>query len=206
MTAKSDAQLNAEALRRRERSHYQVHQDSRIEKARIAVEAPVELGALLGWFRREWQADFPRRLHERGVEPESALGAPRLAGAMRARMTALDEAKAATSTDYDPAHDTYATGEAPRFPMLDALERYGKRHPLMRHYLEAVAYGGFDWRRVAQVRLRVWDPMAGPIVDGKPRGCFLPDDELNYLATRGALRALWEIWSTGQQEAGRDLE
>lgn len=194
--AKSDAQLNAETLRRRERSHFQVHQDSRVEKERSASEAPTELGTLLGWFRREWQNDFPRRLHERGVEPDSQLGAPRLAGAMRARFTALDEAKAATATDYDPAKDTLSVGEAPRFPMLDALERYGRRHPLMRRYLEAVAYMGFDWRRVAQARLRVWDPELK---------AFFPDDELNYLSTKGALRALWEIWSEGQREAGRDL-
>jgi hypothetical protein len=186
---------NAAVLAARGRTHRAVHDDSVEAKALAAVDRPRSFGALLGWYHREWDAEFPARLHERGVEPDSQLGAPRLAGAMRARFAALDEPRAATATDYDREHDTWATGSAPRFPVLDALTRYARKAPLLSAYLTAVAYRGFDWRAVATERLRVWDPVA----------CrFSADDEHHYLLTFGALSALWEVWSMGQREAGRD--
>lgn len=189
--------LSLEAQARREgRLHSREYDVSRDAKEQAAVARPASFGALLGWFHREWDAEFPKRLHERGIEPDSQLGAPRLAGAVRARFTALDESKAATATDYDPGHDTWSTGAAPRFPILDALTRYARKAPLLSRYLEAVAYRGFDWRRVAQERLRVWDP---------DLGTFVPDDEHHYLLTFGAMMALWEVWSRGQAEAGRDV-
>ena len=184
---------NVVALASRGRTHREVHELSLVQRGHVVGDRPQSFAALLGWFKREWDAEFPRRLHERGVEPESALGAPRLAGAMRARLTAIDDdedaERARRATDYDPAHDTWSSGAAPRYPILDALERYGHRHPLLRRYLEAVAYGGFDWRRVAQARLRIFDPEADR---------FVPDDEHAFLTTLGALSSLWEIWSARQ--------
>lgn len=195
-TVKSDAQLNAESLARRGRTHFQEHTESRERKAELAVDRPRTFGALLGWFKREWDAEFPKRMHERGVEPDSQLGAPRLAGAVRARFAALEEPKAATATDYEPGNDTWSTGAVPRFPVLDALQRYSRRAPLLSRYLEAIAYRGFDWRRVADERLRAWDPVAE---------AFVVDDEHNFLTTQGAMYALWDLWSAGQRDAGKDV-
>ena len=76
---------------------YAVEQQASV-RHRMVVTArePRSLPELLRWFRCEWEAEIPRRIHERGVEPESALGAPRLAGAFRAYL-----AGSAFATDHD---------------------------------------------------------------------------------------------------------
>lgn len=40
----------------------------------------------MAWFRDGWEASLPTRLHTAGVESESALGSPRMAGAMHQRI------------------------------------------------------------------------------------------------------------------------
>jgi hypothetical protein len=216
MTRNGHADPNFGYLHGRELTHRQSHERSQERKASVATTPPPDFGSLLGWFRREWNADFPERAHTRGVyvagmskaerrrhehvPPEqlggSLLGAPAEAEPMRARIDALDEAKERTATDYDPAHDTWSTGAAPRFAMLDALEQFGRRAPLLRRYLEAVAYMGFDWRRVAEKRLRILDPDLDR---------FVPDDDHAFTVTRGALEALWQVWSVGQRNAAREV-
>ena len=42
--------------------------------------------ACVAWFRDGWEASLPTRLHTAGVEDESALGSPRMAGAMHKRI------------------------------------------------------------------------------------------------------------------------
>lgn len=49
-------------------------------------EAPRTWEACVAWFRDAWEASLPTRLHTRGVEDESALGSPRMAGAMHRRI------------------------------------------------------------------------------------------------------------------------
>jgi hypothetical protein len=168
------------------------HDRSRERKAELAATRPRTFGALLGWFKREWDADFARKLHERGIEPDSQLGAPRLAGKVRARFSALDDAKAATSTDYDREHDTWATGSSPRFPMLDALTRlrdgspHRRGYPLSARILVRIAYlGTSDWRKVC-------------CPHGEP-------DEVGELFLTATLNVLWGIWAEGQRDAGREV-
>lgn len=55
-----------------------------IESVRPA-RPPQTFEALAAWFRDAWVASLPTRLHTRGVEDGSALGSPRMAGAMHAR-------------------------------------------------------------------------------------------------------------------------
>jgi hypothetical protein len=190
----SEQQLNAEALAHRDVPNRVAYERSMKWKERRASDRPRTFGKLLDWYRREWNAEFPRRLHERGVEPDSQLGAPRLAGAMRARFAALDNHKLATATDYDSGHDTWNVGSAPRFPILDALVRYSDTAPLLARYLEALAYGGFDWRLISMRRLR--------ILDGAE---FVWDQHYAQIVTVGALDALWQIWSEGQRNVGKDV-
>lgn len=49
-------------------------------------EAPRTWPEAVAWFRDAWEASLPLRLHQAGVEPGSALGSPRLAGAARMRL------------------------------------------------------------------------------------------------------------------------
>jgi hypothetical protein len=192
----SDAQLNAEALARRDVPNRYAYERSLAAKERRALERPRTFGALRQWFKREWDAEFPQRIHERGVEPDSQLGAPRLAGAMRARILAVgadpncgceDCRKAlgkATATDYDRAHDIWSTGAAPRYPVLAALVRLHERCPLVARSLTALAYGGFDVYH-----------------HGSKRGWTTYQTDL-YLAAE--LAALWTVWSALVRDAGRD--
>jgi hypothetical protein len=181
----SDAQLNAEALQRRDVPNRLAYERSLSAKERRALERPRTFGKLRDWFKREWEAEFPNRIHERGVEPDSQLGAPRLAGAMRARFNALDDAKVATATDYDREHDTWSTGAAPRFPVLSALVQLHRTCPLVARSLTQLAYGGFDVYR-----------------HGAKRGWTTYQTDL-YL--RAELGALWQVWSQLVRDAGREV-
>jgi len=200
----SEQQLNAEALARRDVPNRLLYERSQAAREKRAVDRPRTFGKLREWYQREWNAEFPNRMHERGVEPDSQLGAPRLAGAMRARFSALDDAKAASATDYDREHDTWSTGAAPRFPVLSALVKMHSEAPLLSRYLEAVAYGGFDWRRVSMSRLRIWDPTR--VVEGQTlRGAMVWDHKYAEIVTHGAMAMLWQIWSAGQRDAGKEV-
>ena len=56
------------------------------ESARQRPSPPLTWPACVGWFRDAWEASLPTRLHQAGVEPGSALGSPRMAGAVRQRL------------------------------------------------------------------------------------------------------------------------
>jgi hypothetical protein len=68
------------ALEARERPYRAEHGTSLFQP-----EPPRTWGALAAWFRDAWEASLPMRLHTGGVEDGSALGAPRMSGAMHAR-------------------------------------------------------------------------------------------------------------------------
>lgn len=55
------------------------------ERARQRPAAPQTFVACEAWFRDAWEASLPTRSHTRGVEDGSALGSPRMSGAMHAR-------------------------------------------------------------------------------------------------------------------------
>ena len=106
-----------------------------------AAREPRDLPELLTWFRREWDAECPSRTHERGVEPQSALGSPKLAGAFRSYITGSPMA-----TDHDDRLDV---------DMRDAA-RLRPIHAALSHHVAQVAHVGalpvrprVDGRRVA---------------------------------------------------------
>jgi hypothetical protein len=173
------------AQRAKAMQFYPEHSRSVRDKTQEATARPRTFGKLREWFKREWDAEFPGRMHERGVEPDSQLGAPRLAGAMRSRFAALDDAKAATATDYDRGHDTWSTGAAPRFPVLAALVELHRTCPLIAVSLTKLAYGGFDVYR-----------------HGGARGWTTYQTDL-YL--RAELDVLWGVWSGLVRDAGKEV-
>ena len=54
--------------------------------ATVLPAAPRTWPSCVAWFRDAWEASLPTRLHTRGVEDESALGSPRMAGGMHRRI------------------------------------------------------------------------------------------------------------------------
>lgn len=140
-----------------------------------AAREPRSLNEYLAWFRREWCAEMPGRIHERGVEPQSALGSPRLGGAFRAYMEGHPMA-----TDHDDRLDIDHRGAARRFPIHAALSVMRRRWPLSAHYLFAIAWTGAEWQDVALA----WR--------------MLP--EIGHRFTLDALRHLWSIWEQDQRE------
>ena len=140
-----------------------------------AARQPVTLPELMRWFKHEWAQELPGRLHERGVEPQSALGSPRLAGAFRAYMDGHPMV-----TDHDNRLDLDKRGAARLFPMHAALYQMCRRWPLSAHYLFAIAWTGAEWQDVALA----WR--------------MLP--EVGHRFTVDALRHLWAIWERDQRE------
>lgn len=69
-------------LQRRERPYREEHHASTLQRP----APPLTWEACVAWFRDAWEASLPTRLHQAGVEPASALGSPRLAGAARMRL------------------------------------------------------------------------------------------------------------------------
>jgi hypothetical protein len=185
------ANVDLAARRARHAPHAPDRADSIQRRKDRARSQPFRFGALLGWFREEWLAEIPARIHERGVEPDSALGSPRLSGAMRHRADVLDNPTMARATDYDRQHDTWSTGEAPRMPVLAALEALscGSAHriarPLTAHYLRRLAYAGFDWRFLAD---REHQPV-----------------EVRELYTKAALEELWQVWASTELNVVKEL-
>jgi len=126
------------------------------------------------WYRVEWQREVPTRVHERGVEPESALGAPRLAGAFRAYLMGDPMA-----TDHDDRFDMTTGHDARRRPIHAALQVIARRWPLSARLLFLLGCNGGDWETVTLG----WK--------------MLP--EVGFRFTQDSLRQLWDIWQ--RQEA-----
>ena len=119
-------------------------------------EAPRTWPALAAWFRDGWEASLPTRMHTAGVEAESALGSPRMAGAMHQR---IDHASAfgwgLTGWDRDgqPLGIDRATGLT-RDPFLFYLERMLRGKDAERMAARALlrwTYMGWDVEAAAQV-------------------------------------------------------
>ncbi len=161
-------------------SPYAVEKEASVHR-RMATAArePRELSDLIRWFRHEWEAELPRRIHERGVEPDSALGAPRLAGAFRAYLMGSPMA-----TDHDDRLDANAGGDARLFPIHAAMTVMSHKWPLSARFLRAIAWGGADWVDVAGQ----WNLAA----------------EIGHRFAESALRHLWSIWARDATEIARE--
>lgn len=152
------------------------HRASIARRMDDVAREPRSLPEYLAWFRRAWAEEMPTRIHERGVEPESALGAPRLAGAFRAYMDGHPMA-----TDYDPRHDIDERGAARLRPVHAALAQMRRKWPLSARYLFAIAWTGAEWQDVALA----WG--------------MLP--EVGHRFTMDALRHLWALWERDVRES-----
>ena len=135
-----------------------------------AAREPRSLHDYLAWYRHEWSQELPGRIHERGVEPQSALGSPRLGGAFRAYIEGHPLA-----TDHDDRLDVDRSGEARLFPVHAALYQMNRKWPLSARFLFAMAWTGAEWQDVALA----WR--------------MLP--EVGHRFTLDALRHLWVLWA-----------
>lgn len=151
------------------------HRASVTRRMDEAAREPRSLPDLLAWYRAAWAQEMPTRIHERGVEPESVLRSPKLAGAFRAYMDAHPLA-----TDYDPRHDIDERGAVRLRPVHAALSRMRRRWPLSARYLFAIAWTGAEWQDVALA----WG--------------MLP--EVGHRFTVDALRHLWSLWERDMRE------
>lgn len=151
------------------------HRASVARRMGEVAREPRSLPEYITWFRSAWAEEMPTRIHERGVEPDSALGSPRLAGAFRAYMDAHPMA-----TDFDPRHDIDERGAQRIRPIHAALAQMRRRWPLSAHYLFAIAWTGAEWQDVALA----WR--------------MLP--EVGHRFTLDALRHLWALWDRDMRE------
>lgn len=110
----------------------------------------------MAWFIEAWEASLPTRLHTRGVEDESALGSPRMAGAMHARIDHVsDLGWGLTGHDRngEPRGVDKASGLT-RDPFLYYLERMLRGKDQYEHHgalsLMRWAYMGWDVEAAAQ--------------------------------------------------------
>jgi len=147
--------------------------------AEVARE-PRRLEDLIRWYRQEWEREIPTRIHQRGVEPDSALGAPVLAGAFRAYLHGSPFA-----TDHDDRLDATMAGATRRYPIHAALCVMGHSWPLSARYLFAIGWTGADWQDVALA----WH--------------MLP--EVGHRFARDALHHLWTIWARDMESASGRL-
>lgn len=111
--------------------------------------------ACVAWFRDAWEASLPNRLHTSGVEADSALGSPRMAGAMHAR---IDHASAngwgLTGHHRDGSPRGVGADGLTRDPFLFYLERMLRSSNAHEHLgalaLVRWAYMGWDVEAAAQ--------------------------------------------------------
>jgi hypothetical protein len=135
-----------------------------------AAHEPRDLRELLAWFRREWDREVPRRVHERGVEPDSAIGSPRLAGAFRSYLMGSPFA-----TDHDDRLDIDRRDATRLYPIHAAIVILSRRWPLSGRFAFLLGISGSnDWEAITLS----WH--------------MLP--EVGHRFAEGTLRHLWDIW------------
>jgi hypothetical protein len=135
-----------------------------------AARQPRHLEEYVRWWRREWDAECPPRIHERGTEPESALGSPRLAGAFRAYLMGTPFA-----TDHDDRLDSTTADAARRFPVHATLAIMDRRWPLSARFLFELGFLGAEWQDITLA----WR--------------MLP--EVGHRFAHGTLQHAWVIWT-----------
>ena len=128
-------------------------------------ETPRSFVALSAWFRAEWEAALPTRMHTRGVEADSALGSPTLAPAVARRTGhATEHGWGHTGWDRDGQprgadREGFATN-----PFLHYLERRLKRNEAGAHALVRWAYNGWDTGATALTIFRRTHADGAPIL------------------------------------------
>ena len=163
----------------RESPYAAAREDSIRTRMAEAAREPRHLNEFVTWFRLEWEREIPRKMHEQGTEPDSALGAPRMAGAFRAYLCGSPMA-----TDHDDRLDVTRSGSARRYPVHAALCILARRWPLSARYLFAIAWTGAEWGDVCLA----WH--------------MLP--EVGHRFTHDALRHLWTIWTRDASDTARE--
>lgn len=106
---------------------------------------PQTFAALAAWFRDAWEASLPTRSHTRGVEDCSALGSPRMSGALHARTDHVsDRGWGVTGWDKDGRPRGMNADGLTRDPFLFYLEiRLRKGEPEAEQLIHW-AYVGWD--------------------------------------------------------------
>lgn len=156
---------------------------------------PQTFPALAAWFRDAWEASLPTRSHTRGVEDGSALGSPRMSGALHARTDhASDRGWGVTGWDKDgQPRGMTDDGTLTRDPFLFYLELR-----LLRKEVEAVelvrwAYMGWDVVDAALSAFRrTHDPVTNPsLLPAAADGKHWEAQAYEALLERG-IRRLWD--------------
>ena len=106
---------------------------------------PQTFPALAAWFMDAWSASLPARLHTRGVEDGSALGSPRMSGALHARTDhASDRGWGVTGWDREGQPRGMTHDGLTRDPFLFYLEMRLHRREVEAVQLVHWAYLGWD--------------------------------------------------------------
>lgn len=169
----------------RDRRYREEHDAS--ERTR-ETRQPQTWNALAHWFRAEWEASLPTRMHARGVEADSALGSPRLAPAVASRTNHADERGwGITGWDRDgQPRGMTKDGEHTRDPFLYYLERMlngGLAERMGASALLRWAYMGWD---VDATTLSIFRRTLG---DGAP---VLYETEAMLALLERTIRTLWQ--------------
>jgi hypothetical protein len=148
------------AFERRERPYKGEH-----ERSVQQPTPPRSWEALAAWFRDAWETSLPARLHTRGVEDGSALGAPRMSGAMHARIDhAGQRGWGVSGWDREGQPRGMTDDGLTRDPFLYYLERRLREDDGDAVALVRWAYVGYDIEEAAnnafvkRIRLREADP------------------------------------------------
>ena len=151
----------------------------------------------MAWFRDAWEASLPTRLHTTGVEAESALGSPRMAGAMHQRIDHVSDlgwGLTGHDRDGDPRGVDRATGLT-RDPFL--------------YYIERMLRGRGDHERMGALALLRW-AYHGWDMEGAAQATFCaqhadPQTWTLYCAGYHALieRTIRTLWQRCQREPER---
>ena len=137
--------------------------------------APKGLPGMLRWFVRSWRDEVPTDIHAGGIEPESQLGAPKLAGDFRAYISGAHGRTTYAWSDGRPeSTETYVT---PMLWTLRFLER--NRHPLIAAVLRALGRSAGDYRSLTMTCTTCASSVT------------LPDEYAEAIA-RDALHLAWE--------------
>ena len=136
---------------------------------------PQGLSGMLRWFVKAWRDEVPVTMHAGGIEPDSQLGAPKLAPAFRAYVEGRHGRTEHAWSDGRPeSSETYAT---PLLWTLRWLER--NRHPLVAAVLRRLGRSAGDYRSLTMT----CSTCASSVT--------LPDEYAEAIA-RDALNLAWE--------------
>ena len=165
--------------------------------------------ACVAFFRDAWEASLPTRMHTRGVEDESALGSPRMAGAMHARIDHAVSSKPGPDGKPIVNHNGWGLTGHDRDGQPRGVTPEGLTRDPFLYYVERMLRGKDEYEKHGALSLIRWAYM-GWDVEAAAQASFLtqhadPDTWALYLAGYRALleRTIRTLWVRCQREPER---